>query len=94
MDRLSPYTIRVSWEPVPEGYRHGTLQNYEVTYQKVEVGNVGIEEEPVKVKIVNASETDVELGGLEPYVRYKITVAASTSKGYGPPSAPVSGGNI
>ena len=73
---------------------HGTLQNYKVTYQKVEVGNVGIEEEPVKVKIVNASETDVELGGLEPYVRYKITVTASTSKGYGPPSASVSGGNI
>ena len=72
---------------------HGTLQNYKVTYQKVEVGNVGIEEEPVKVKIVNASETDVELGGLEPYVRYKITVAASTGKGYGE-SASVSGGNI
>ena len=83
----------MSWEPVPEGHRHGTLQNYKVTYQKVEVGNVGIEEEPVKVKIVNASETDVELGGLEPYVRYKITVAASTSKGYGK-SASVSGGNI
>ena len=84
----------MSWKPVPKGYRHGTLQNYKVTYQKVEVGNVGIEEEPVKVKIVNANETDVELGGLEPYVRYKITVAASTSKGYGPPSASVSGGNI
>ena len=83
----------MSWKPVPEGYTHGTLQNYKVTYQKVEVGNVGIEEEPVKVKIVNASETDVELGGLEPYVRYKITVAASTAKGYGE-SASVSGGNI
>ena len=94
MDRLSPYTIRVSWEPVPEGHRHGTLQNYKVTYQKVEVGNVGIEEEPVKEKIVSANKMDVVLERLEPYVRYRITVAASTSKGYGPPSASVSGGNI
>ena len=83
----------MSWEPVPERHRHGTLQNYKVMYQKVEVGDIGIEEEPVEVKIVNASETDVELEGLEPYVRYRITVAASTTKGYGPPSASVSGGN-
>ena len=83
----------MSWKPVPEGYTHGTLQNYKVTYQKVEVGNVGIEEEPVKEKIVSANKTDVVLERLEPYVRYKITVAASTAKGYGE-SASVSGGNI
>ena len=94
MNRSSPYTIRVSWEPVPEGYRHGTLQTYKVTYQKVEVGDVGIEEEPVEEEIVRANKTDVVLEKLEPYVRYRITVAASTTKGYGLPSASVSGGNI
>ena len=94
MDRLSPYNIRVSWEPVPEGYRHGALQNYKVMYQKIEVGDVGIEEEPVEVKIVSANQTDVVLERLEPYVRYRITVAGSTAKGYGPASASVSGGNI
>ena len=94
MDRLSPSTIRVSWKPVPNGYMHGALKKYKVMYQKVEVGNVGIEEEPVQEKIVSANKTDVVLERLEPYVRYRITVAASTSKGYGPPSASVSGGNI
>jgi len=83
----------VSWKQVPTGSLHGKLQNYKVTYQKVEVGDVGIEEEPKEI-IVSGNQTSVELKELEPYVRYSITVAASTTKGYGPPSASVSGGNI
>ena len=83
----------MSWEPVPKGYRHGKLQNYKVMYRKVEVGDVGIEEEPEEI-IVSGNQTSVELKGLEPYVRYSITVAARTTIGYGPPSASVSGGNI
>ena len=83
----------MTWEPVPNGYMHGKLQNYKVVYRKAEVGDVRIEEEP-EVIIVSGNQTSVELKGLEPYVRYSITVAARTTIGYGPPSASVSGGNV
>ena len=72
-------------------FRHGTVQTYEVTYQKIKVGDIDMEEEPVMRVTVEVGKTTVLLENLEPYVEYKISVAARTAKGVGP-SAFVSGG--
>ncbi|XP_068751750.1 protein sidekick-1-like [Montipora capricornis] len=40
VNRISPTKLNVTWKPVPEQFRHGTLTNYIVTYQRVKVGDV------------------------------------------------------
>ncbi|XP_068752749.1 uncharacterized protein [Montipora capricornis] len=84
VNRISPTKLNVTWKPVPEQFRHGTLTNYIVTYQRVKVGDVKTEEEDVIETEVDASQTHVLLTNLEPYEEYKVSVAAATSKGKGP----------
>ena len=82
--KVSPHRIEVSWKPVPSEFLHGTLQNYEVTYKPVMVGEMKKEEEPLKNMMVDGNHTSVVLEDLEPYVRYEISVGARTAKGLGP----------
>ena len=62
---------------------HGHLMGYHVTYQRVMVGGVRKDFEPVVQVDVGGQET-LTLDNLEPYSKYKIRVAAKTSKGVGP----------
>ena len=62
---------------------HGHLMGYHVTYQRVRVGDVRKDFEPVVEVDVGGWET-LTLDNLEPYSKYKIRVAAKTSKGLGP----------
>ncbi|XP_068752747.1 uncharacterized protein [Montipora capricornis] len=84
VNRISPTKLNVTWKPVPEQFRHGSLTKYIVTYQRVKVGDVKTEEEEVKETEVDASQTHVLLTNLKPYEEYKVSVAAATSKGKGP----------
>ncbi|XP_068752561.1 protein sidekick-2-like [Montipora capricornis] len=84
VNRISPTKLNVTWKPVPEQFRHGSLTKYIVTYQRVKVGDVKTEEEEVNYTEVDANQTHVLLTNLEPYVEYKVSVAAATSKGKGP----------
>ncbi|XP_068752557.1 protein sidekick-1-like isoform X3 [Montipora capricornis] len=84
VNRISPTKLNVTWKPVLEQFRHGTLTKYIVTYQRVKVGDVKTEEEKVKETEVDASQTHVLLTNLKPYEEYKVSVAAATSKGKGP----------
>ena len=79
---VSPYKINVSWKPVPDEFMNGDLLNYHVKYQRVKVGGIAKEYEPVLEMTV--PETSVLLDNLEPFSEYKITVAAKTVKGPGP----------
>ena len=84
MNRLSPHKLKVSWKPVPQQSMHGKLTGYVVTYQNVTIGDKALEEEPVKKEIVDPGKTSLELKDLDPYIEYKISVAARTAKGVGP----------
>ena len=84
VNRISPTKLNVTWKPVPEQFRHGSLTKYIVTYQRVKVGDVKTEEEKVNYTEVDANQTHVSLTNLEPYSEYKVSVAATTSKGKGP----------
>ena len=82
VNRISPTKLIVTWKPVPEQFRHGNLTKYNVTYQRVKVGDVKTEEEEeVKSVEVDANQTHVLLKNLEPYSEYKVSVAAATSEG-------------
>ena len=63
---------------------NGQLVDYHVKYQRVRVGAVPKDYEPVKEMTVSNNITSVTLKDLDPYSEYKITVAARTSKGLGP----------
>ncbi|XP_044183373.1 uncharacterized protein LOC114961704 isoform X1 [Acropora millepora] len=83
ISRISPTTLKVTWKPVPPEFRHGTVQEYSVKYQRVKVGDEKIEDDNIIIKV--AIDKDfVVLKGLNPYVEYKISVAANTQKGTGP----------
>jgi len=84
VSKVSPRSINVTWKPVPQEFMHGTLVHYEVTYQPIEVGDITKEEEPMQRIIVEAGQTFKVLENLEPYVEYRISVAARTAKGLGP----------
>ena len=82
ISRISPTTLKVTWKPVPPEFRHGTVLSYSVKYERVKVGDEKIEDDNIIIKVVGGDS--VELTRLNPYVEYKISVAANTQKGTGP----------
>ena len=90
-NKISPHSIEVTWKPVPDEFMHGTLQDYEVTYKPIMVGEIKKEEE--RLKKIRVTENHTKLTNLEPYVTYSISVGARTVKGLGP-SAFVEGGSV
>ena len=75
----SSTSISVSWGEVREADRNGIILSYTVSYQSQTQNDSGIE----KVFYPNRS---LDLSGLKEFVKYNITVLATTVKGDGPTS--------
>ena len=69
---------------------NGDLVDYQVTYQRVKIGGVPIDFEPVRS--VSTDKNSLTLEKLDPYSVYEITVAAETKKGLGPRTSASYGG--
>ena len=70
------------WDEVPADQQNGIIRGYTITYQSQTENDNG------NVK-VNGSVRQTELTNLKEYVKYYITVFASTVKGDGPASDPI-----
>ena len=70
------------WDEVTADQQNGIITGYTITYQsQTENDNGNVQ--------VNASVRQTELTNLKEYVKYYITVFASTVKGDGPASGPI-----
>ena len=77
----SSTSILVEWEEVPADKQNGIITGYTITYQsQTENHNGNVQ--------ASFSDRQKELMNLKEYVKYNITVLASTVKGNGPPSDP------
>ena len=80
-DRSST-SILVTWDEVPAAQQNGIITSYTVTYHsQTENDNGNVQ--------VNGSVRQWELTNLKEFVKYSITVFASTAIGDGPPSNPI-----
>ena len=70
------------WDEVTADQQNGIITGYTITYQSQTENDNG------NVK-VNGSVRQTELTNLKEYVKYYITVFASTVKGDGPASGPI-----
>ena len=75
----SSMNISVSWGEVPTADRNGVITSYTVSYQSQTESDTGN-------KTVLAPTQVLELTGLKEFVKYNITVLATTAKGDGPAS--------
>ena len=75
----SSMSISVSWGEVPAADRNGIILSYTVSYQSQTESDTGN-------KTVLAPTQELELTGLKEFVKYNITVLATTVKGDGPAS--------
>ncbi|PFX14115.1 Down syndrome cell adhesion molecule-like [Stylophora pistillata] len=80
---LSSTSIIVYWDEVPAQDQNGIILTYTITYQSLTEHDNGH-------FIVDYPEYRKELIGLKEYVYYKIKIFASTEKGRGPDSNPIS----
>ena len=78
----SSTSILVQWGDVPGVDQNGMILSYTVTYEALPDGSP-------QTKVVSAPTTQVILTGLNKYTNYSITVFASTAKGNGNVSVPV-----
>ncbi|XP_068677578.1 phosphatidylinositol phosphatase PTPRQ-like isoform X2 [Montipora foliosa] len=78
----SSTSIFVSWGEVPVDDQNGVILNYTVTYQALPSG-------PELTKTVSAATNNTPLEDLSEFTDYNITVFASTIKGGGTISAPI-----
>ena len=78
----SSTSILVQWGDVPATDQNGIILRYTVTYTALPGG---IE----RTKVVDAPTTQANLTGLNEYTNYSITVFASTVKGDGNVSEPI-----
>ena len=76
-------SILVTWDKVPHGKRNGAILYYKVKYRSATNNNISNKE-------VNATKRRLKIVNLEKNTNYTITVSASTVKGFGPASAPLS----
>ena len=80
--KTSSTSILVEWNDVPDFDQNGIITGYNITYRsKTENYNEFAEAGP--------DERQKEVTDLREYVEYDITVRASTSKGDGPDSSPI-----
>ena len=75
----SSTNINVSWSEVPEADRNGIILSYTVSYQSQTENDSGCENALHPTR-------SLELSGLKEFVKYNITVLATTVKGDGPAS--------
>ena len=78
----SSTSIWVDWETVPVAYQNGIILTYTVTYRALPAGIL-------QTAKVRAPSTQVTLRGLKKYTNYSIFVFASTAKGDGNASDPI-----
>ena len=78
----SSTSIWVDWETVPVAYQNGIILTYTVTYRALPAGIL-------QTAKVRAPSTQVTLNGLKKYTNYSIFVFASTAKGDGNASDPI-----
>ena len=79
----SSTSIRVSWNEAPVNQQNGVILGYHIFYKALPSG------EELNKTVSNTTLTD-DLTGLQEFVQYNISVAAFTSAGTGPRSAPLS----
>ena len=78
----SSTSILVTWNEVLADDRNGIITSYIITYKsQTENDNCNVQ--------VNGSVLQTELTNLKEYVKYNITVLATTVKGDGPASDPI-----
>ena len=77
----SSTSIWVDWDAVPVADQNGIILTYAVTYCSLPGG--------ISQAVINASSTHVTLKGLKKYTNYSIFVFASTVKGDGNASDPI-----
>ena len=78
----SSTSILVTWNEVLADDRNGIITSYNITYKsQTENDNGNVQ--------VNGSVLQTELTNLKEYVKYNITVLATTVKGDGPASDPI-----
>ena len=78
----SSTSIWVDWETVPVAYQNGIILTYTVTYRALPAGIL-------QTAKVRAPSTQVTLRGLKKYTNYSTFVFASTGKGDGNASDPI-----
>jgi hypothetical protein len=90
VEAFSSKALRVMWEPPAKSEQNGLIVNYKIAWEPA--SNDEDDGEPGE-KIETASNEarfrSVVIDGLIPYAMYKVSVAAGTEKGFGPPSSPV-----
>ena len=79
---ISSTSIWVDWETVFVAYQNGIILTYTVTYRALPAGIL-------QTAKVRAPSTQVTLRGLKKYTNYSIFVFASTAKGDGNASDPI-----
>ena len=72
----SSTSINISWSPPPEQDQNGVIAAYNITYV-TSGGNIMVDS-------TSGSTFSIELTGLLRFQSYSISVAASTSIGFGP----------
>jgi len=78
----SSTSILVTWDEVPADEQNGNITGYTITYNsQTENDNGTVPAGP--------NDRQKELTGLKEFVKYNITVFASTVKGDGPASDPI-----
>ena len=80
--KTSSTSILVEWDDVPDFDQNGIITSYNITYRSKTENHDGFAE-------VGPNERQKEVTDLREYVEYDITVCASTSKGDGPDSSPI-----
>ena len=76
-------SILIKWGQVPHSKRQGRILKYRVDYAPTANNN------DTKSGEVNVTTKYLKIDGLDNDTNYTIAVSASTSKGYGPASAPI-----
>ena len=77
----SSKSIFVQWTDPPVDHQNGIITEYEVSYKLSSAS-------AWDKKTVSAPNKNTSISGLHIWSDYQFTVAASTSKGYGPVSSP------
>ena len=92
-DMTSPHSFAVSWTPLPEEHVMGRLLGYRVIFKAVKAADERVHNKEATLTVDGPEVLRVELTGLKSYTSYVVQVAGFTSKGDGPLSAEVTGGN-
>ncbi|GFR76179.1 down syndrome cell adhesion molecule-like protein 1 homolog [Elysia marginata] len=75
----SPYSVLVSWQPIPSLAQNGPILFYHVTYTNIKTGRS-------EAKRVDQATTSLTIFGLSPWRNYSVTVKGQNPKGFSPAS--------